>query len=289
MAEKVTKQGYTYEDVKKIADYLLSKTSHRPQIGIICGSGLGALVEEVENKHVFPYDKIPDFPTSTVVGHAGQLVFGELEGKSVVCMKGRFHLYEGHSVYKTAMPIRVLAQIGIKLLIVTNAAGGVNKDFNIGDIMVIRDHIGLPLLNCFNPLVGINDDRVGPRFPSFTEPYDKEIIKLILETAKHIGIDSFTKTGTYVMQSGPCFETPAEIRFLHLAGADAVGMSTVPEVVVARHAGVKVAGISLITNKAVHDYEDCDPPNHAEVLEVGKKRSGDIRKLIHHLLKKLEI
>jgi len=281
------KTSYSYEEVKKISDFLLSKTAHRPKVGIVCGSGLGGLVDGLEQQELFPYENIPGFPVSTVQGHAGKLVFGLLEGKTVVCMQGRFHLYEGHSIYKTVLPIRVMINLGIKYLFVTNAAGGINKSFSVGDLMVIRDHIGLPLLNSINPLVGQNDERNGPRFPSFVEPYDKKLIAQIQASAKELDIGSIMKSGTYVMQSGPCYETPAEIRFLHAVGGDAIGMSTVPEVVVAVHAGVKVAGISLITNKAIHDYDDHPEPNHKEVVEVGKQRSADIIRLLRSVVLKL--
>ncbi|XP_065064223.1 purine nucleoside phosphorylase-like [Rhopilema esculentum] len=284
----ISHKSFSYEEVKEISDHLLSKTKQRPTIGIVCGSGLGGLADDIESKEIFPYDDIPGFPLSTVKGHHGKLIFGVLEGKPIVCMQGRFHVYEGHSIYKTALPIRVMVNLGIKYLFVTNAAGGINKSFKVGDLMVIQDHIGLPLLNCVNPLVGLNDERVGPRFPSFTEPYSKVLIKTIHETAKELGLSEFMRTGIYFMQSGPCFETPAEVRFLHAVGADAVGMSTVPEVVVAIHAGVKVAGISLITNQAIHDYEDRPPPNHEEVMAVGKQRSSDIIRILRRVLSKID-
>jgi len=180
-------EGHKYEEVEQIKDYLFSKTKVRPAIGIICGSGLGGLVNNVEEKEEFAYESIPGFPVSTVQGHAGKLVFGKLSGKSVVCLQGRFHFYEGHGILKCTLPVRVMGSLGIKTLVVTNAAGGVNRDFNVGDIMVIKDHIGFPMLGGVHPLVGLNDERFGPRFPSMNRVYDRDYQQMALNIAKELG------------------------------------------------------------------------------------------------------
>jgi len=279
--------GHVYEDVKKITDFLLSKTTYRPTIGVICGSGLGGLVDNVEEKFSIDYADIPGFPLSTVAGHAGKLVFGKLSGHIIVCLQGRFHYYEGHSMHKCSLPVRVMAGLGIKSIVVTNAAGGVNRSFNVGDIMVIKDHIGFPLMAGVNPLIGLNDERFGPRFPSMTDTYDKEFQLKALDIAKRLEYGEFTRNGTYCMVSGPNYETQAELRLVQTIGGDAVGMSTVPEVVVAKHMGLRVLGISLVTNKCIMDYDTNQAPNHAEVLEVGRQRSQCILNIVTTFIKEL--
>jgi len=280
MADKSMVQGHVYEDVQKITDFLLSKTTYRPTIGVICGSGLGGLVNNVEEKYSIDYADIPGFPVSTVAGHAGKLVFGKLGGQVIVCLQGRFHFYEGHSMHKCALPVRVMAGLGIKSIVVTNAAGGVNRSFNVGDIMVIKDHIGFPLMAGNNPLIGLNDERFGPRFPSMTDIYDKEYQTKALAISKKLGYGDFTQTGVYCMVSGPNYESQAELRLVQVVGGDAVGMSTVPEVVIAKHMGLRILGITLVTNKCIMDYETNEMPNHAEVLEVAKQRSACILDIV---------
>jgi len=279
-------QGHDYEEVQKIKEFLFKKTQLRPTVGVICGSGLGGLVNNVENTETFSYEDIPGFPLSTVQGHAGKLVFGTLSGKTVVCLQGRFHFY-GHGIHKCTLPVRVLASLGIKTLVVTNAAGGVNKDFNVGDIMVIKDHIGFPMLAGVHPLVGKNDERFGPRFPSMTLAYDRDYQKIALDISKDLGYGDYTRNGVYCMLSGPTYESPAEVRLVQAVGGDSVGMSTVPEVQVAVHMGLKVLGISLITNKCISSYETNEEPNHAEVLEVGKKRSVCVLEIVTKFIGKL--
>lgn len=276
--------SHKFEDVEKIKNFLLEKTSVRPTVGVICGSGLGGLVNNVENKESFNYEDIPGFPLSTVKGHAGKLVFGTLSGKTVVCLQGRFHFYEGHSIYKCTLPVRVMAALGIKTLVVTNAAGGVNRSFNVGDIMIIKDHIGFPMMSGNHPLVGLNDDRLGPRFPSMTSIYDKTLQTKASDISKECGYGDFTRNGVYCMLSGPTYETQAELRLVQAVGGDAVGMSTVPEVIVAAHMDVKILGISLITNKCIMEYDTNEKPNHKEVLEVGKQRSECVLDIVTKLI-----
>lgn len=281
------KCSYKYEDYRETADWLLSQTEQRPKVAIICGSGLGGLADLLDNKTVFPYKDIPCFPNSTVQGHASQLVFGELQGKQCVCMQGRFHFYEGYNIATLTYPVRVFFLLGVETLIVTNAAGGLNPNFKVGDIMLIKDHINMPGFAGQNPLCGHNDERFGVRFPCMSDAYDKDLSIMAKETAEEQGCSSFIQQGVYCMLAGPTFETIAECRALQKLGADAVGMSTVPEVVVARHCGLRVLGLSLITNKVVTDYDSQEKANHEEVLETTGMRTQDLQRLISNLLAKM--
>ncbi|KAK6182440.1 hypothetical protein SNE40_010133 [Patella caerulea] len=273
-------EGYSFEDIQLIASNVLKQTRHKPSIGIICGSGLGGLADIVQDAETVPYSSIPEFPVTTVKGHEGKLVFGYLEGKPVVLMRGRFHYYEGYPMWKVAMPVRVMKAMGISTLIVTNAAGGLNENFKTGDLMILRDHIDLPGLTGECVLIGKNDDRFGPRFPAMVGTYDSELIELAKETAVNLGYSSILREGTYIMIGGPSFETVAESRLLRNWGADAVGMSTVPESVVAKHCGIRVFGISLITDMCSLSYDAANATTHEEVLAIGEKRAGDLQKLI---------
>lgn len=248
----------------KTVNALRDKISFTPEIAVILGSGLGKLADFIEDKHEIPYEEIPNFPQTTVVGHEGKLIFGTLGGRKVVAMKGRFHYYEGNDMEVVVYPIRVFKHMGIQNLIVTNAAGGVNTGFVPGDLMLITDHISL---FCENPLRGENLDLLGPRFPDMSVAYDRDLRKIAAESAKKLGID--LKSGVYSYCKGPSFESPAEIKALRLLGADAVGMSTVPETIVARHMGMRVLGISCITNMAAGILDQ--PLNHEEVIETGKQ------------------
>lgn len=280
--------SHDYVIVEEICKTILNQTKHIPTIGIICGTGLSSLGDIVKDKVAIPYEKIKHFPKSTVKGHVGQFVLGLLNGKTVVMMQGRTHLYEGYTVGEITLPVRVMIHLGIKTLIVTNAAGGLNRSYNVGDIMVIKDHINLAGLTGESPLRGVNDDRFGPRFPALSDAYDRSLVKTAIDTATHLGYSTFMREGVYCAQVGPAFETPAECRFLSMVGADAVGMSTVHEVVVARHAGIKVLGISLITNVAVMGYDDnVSAANHQEVLETGKKRSANMQNLVSTIVGKI--
>lgn len=280
--------SYSYENYKETADWLLSHIEQRPKVAIICGSGLGGLADLLYDKVVFQYKDIPRFPTSTVQGHAGQLVFGKLNGCECVCMQGRFHFYEGYNIQTVTYPVRVFYLLGVKTLIVTNAAGGLNETYSVGDIMLIKDHINMPGFAGQNPLCGHNDDRFGVRFPCMSDAYDRELRALAKRTAEEQDCHSFLKEGVYCMLAGPTFETIAECRLLQKLGADAVGMSTVPEVVVARHCGLRVLGLSLITNKVVTDYESDEKANHEEVLRTTQHRTQDLQKLVRHLISKIE-
>ncbi|CAJ1057503.1 purine nucleoside phosphorylase 6 [Xyrichtys novacula] len=278
---------HSFEECKKTADWLLDNTKQRPKVAIICGSGLGGLAELLDDKTVFPYKDIPHFPVSTVQGHAGQLVFGKLQGRECVCMQGRFHFYEGYNMQTVTYPVRVFFLLGVETLIVTNAAGGLNGSFSVGDIMLIKDHINMPGFAGQNPLCGHNDERFGVRFPCMSDAYDRELRALAKRTAEEQGCDNFLQEGVYCMLAGPTYETIAECKVLQTLGADAVGMSTVPEVVVARHCGLRVLGLSLITNKVVIDYDSGEKANHEEVLETTKRRTKDLQKLVSHLVTKI--
>jgi purine-nucleoside phosphorylase len=234
------------EQIKETADFIRNKTNFNPQIGIILGTGLGGLVKEIETKYVIPYEEIPNFPLSTVEGHSGKLIFGMLGGKNVVAMQGRFHYYEGYDMKQVTFPVRVMRFLGIERLFVSNASGGVNPDFEIGDLMILNDHVNLfPT----NPLIGKNYPELGPRFPDMSEPYDLQMIKLAKDIADNHKIR--VQIGSYAGVSGPCLETPAEYRYIRNIGADAVGMSTVPEVIVGRHMGIPCFAISIITDMGV--------------------------------------
>ena len=259
--------------IQKAANFLKEKYDQQPQIGLILGSGLGVLGDEVEHAIKIPYNEIPNFPVSTVEGHAGQLVFGLLNGVQVVVMQGRFHYYEGYSFDKVTFPIRVMKELGVKQLIVTNAAGGVNENFSPGDLMLITDHIN----NMgSNPLIGPNDNQMGVRFPDMSEAYSSTLRSKAKEIAASLNLP--IREGVYVGNTGPTYETPAEVRMIRHLGGDAVGMSTVPEVIVARHAGLDVLGISCISNMAAGIL--AQPLNHEEVIETTEKVKIDFLRYV---------
>lgn len=277
----------SYETCQEAADWIGARTQHRPRVGLITGSGLAALADEVVDAASFAYDEVPHVPSSTVAGHAGRFVLGELAATPVVMMQGRLHFYEGYSLHQLTLPIRVMALLGIEVLIVTNAAGGINADFTVGDIMLIEDHMSLPALAGYTPLRGPNDERFGPRFLDMSNAYSPTLRGIAEAVAAAEGLTM--QRGVYVMVAGPSFETPAELRFLRTIGADAVGMSTVPEVLVARHSGVRVVGLSLITNKVRFHPRDSDEPLslHEDVLEVGERRAGDMMRLVTGVVSRL--
>ncbi len=253
-------------DMNKILEakrFIESKIKEVPQIGLILGSGLGVLADEITEPVKIPYGEIPHFPVSTVEGHAGMFVFGKLSGKTVVAMQGRFHYYEGYSQQQTTFPVRVMQALGVETLLITNAAGGINTSFKPGDLMILTDHLNF---SGNNPLIGKNLDELGPRFPDMSEVYSRKLVTSIENTALKLGIP--LRKGVYVIMSGPSYETPAEIRMLRTLGADAVGMSTVPEAIVANHCGMQVAGISCITNMAAGILDQ--PLNHQEVMETAE-------------------
>jgi len=252
------------EPLHKAADFIASKINEIPEIGMILGSGLGVLGDEVENPLIIRYEDIPFFPRSTVEGHAGQMVIGKLEGKNVLVMQGRFHYYEGYSMDTVVFPVRVMKLLGIKNFLVTNSSGGVNTSFEPGDLMIISDHIKLGL---DSPLRGPNMDEFGTRFPDMSDGYTKTLRALAKKAGESLGIS--LREGVYALMGGPNYETPAEIRMLRALGADAVGMSTVPEVLAAAHAGMKVLGISCITNMAAGVLDQ--PLNHQEVMDTAAR------------------
>ncbi|XP_045766248.1 purine nucleoside phosphorylase-like isoform X2 [Maniola jurtina] len=275
---------YSYEMLVETANFLLSRTAVRPIIGVICGSGMGSLAENIADAQCIPYDEIPNFPISTVEGHHGQLVFGHLNNVPVVAMQGRFHYYEGYPLWKCCLPVRVMKLLGVKTLVATNAAGGLNPNFKIGDLMIVKDHINMMGFAGNNPLHGPNDERFGPRFPPMNKAYNYEYRKIAKEVAKELNIQDIVREGVYTCLGGPNFETVAEINMLKMVGVDAVGMSTVHEVITARHCDMNVFGLSLITNECVTSYEHEAEANHEEVLDVGRMRQDILRRYISKLV-----
>ena len=277
------KEYYSLEQIDQVAAAVNALSDTRPIVGLTLGSGLGALADSVENRVVIPYSDLPYWPISTVEGHTGQLVLGVLEGKPVVVMQGRAHYYEGYSMPQIGLPVRVMQRLGIDVFIVTNAAGGVNPDFVPGDVMLITDHINLIGMAGATPLRGPNLDEFGPRFPDMGQPYDRQLADLARAIAAEAGIN--LREGVYVSLAGPSFESPADLRFLRTIGVDAVGMSTVPEVIVARHGGTKVLGLSGISNKANLDGNTLT--THEEVLGAGEIIVPKLLKIIREVLSRL--
>lgn len=262
-----------WNKVQETVQFLKEKTNYTPEFGIILGSGLGTFTQDIEIEFTIPYSEIPNFPVSTVQGHKGAMVFGKIGNKSVVAMQGRFHFYEGYDMKTVTFPVRVMKYLGVQKLIVSNASGGVNPNYRVGDVVVIKDHI-----NLFpdHPLRGANDERFGPRFVNMSEPYSRSMIQKAKEIAQNINVE--LKDGIYLGLQGPTFETLAEYKMVKILGADCVGMSTVPEVIVARHMEVDCLGISVITDMG--DEENIDEVNHNEVLEAARKAEPKVRKLI---------
>lgn len=256
-----------------------------PTIAIVLGSGLGALADEVEDAVVIPYERIPHFPISTIPGHLGRLVIGRLQGKDVIVMQGRVHYYEGYSMQQVTLPIRVFRVLGVDTLILTNAAGGVNPTFKAGEVMLIVDHLNLIGMAGANPLRGPHDPSLGPRFLDMSKAYDRGLRELVLQVAQEAGIQ--LRQGVYAGLAGPTFETPADIRFLRLAGVDSVGMSTVPETIVARHSGMRVLGLSGISNVAIDRLDAEGEASHEEVLEAGRRLVPQMLTLIRGVLARL--
>jgi purine-nucleoside phosphorylase len=279
------KDFFSRREFEEAASYILERTRYKPKIGLVLGSGMGGLVREVEEPDIIPYEGIPHFPVPTVEGHPGELFIGMMEGEAVMVMRGRTHYYEGYSMGQIAIPIRAMQLLGIKILIVTNAAGGLNPNFEVGDLMLITDHINLIGMAGFSPLRGPNDPLLGPRFPDMSKAYDLELRELALRVAESLGIS--LREGVYICLAGPSYETPAEIRFLRKIGADAVGMSTVPEVIVARHAGMRVLGISGISNIAIAEPEEERKTTHEEVLEAGKVIVPKLTALLKGVIREL--
>ncbi|HEV8157710.1 MAG TPA: purine-nucleoside phosphorylase [Pyrinomonadaceae bacterium] len=288
----------SYEKAQETAEFIKAKYDKEIKIAVVLGSGLGAFADEVENAVEIPYEEIPNFARSTVEGHAGRLILGEVEGVSVAVQQGRFHYYEGYDIEQVVFPVRTFGLLGVKSLILTNAAGSVNTDFKQGSLMLIRDHINLMGVN---PLRGKNDERFGVRFPDMTEVYSLNYQEIVIaeakkmaqekavrrenETGKKQTINYFLRRGVYCGLSGPSYETPSEIRLLRLLGTDAVGMSTVPEAITARHTGMKVIGISCITNMAAGISGDVI--HHEEVMETGARVAATFKELLRRVIPKL--
>lgn len=266
--------------INEARDYIVSRSGFVPEIALILGSGLGDMAEEAENKIIIDYKDIPNFPVSTVQGHKGRLIFGTIRGRKVVFMQGRFHYYEGYKMEEVVFPVWVFKALGVKKLIVTNAAGGVNIGYRPGDLMLIKDHINY---TNNNPLIGPNIEEFGPRFPDMSEAYSRELQEIVRSCASDIGIS--LQEGTYIFLTGPSYETPAEIRALRILGADAVGMSTVPEVVAAKHCGIMSVGISCITNMAAGILDQ--PLNHREVMETADRVKANFTKLIKSVVERI--
>ena len=267
------------------ADIIRSRSGHRPRIGLVLGSGLGGLADALESREVIGSHDLPGWPHSTVEGHSGNLVLGLLEGQTVVAQQGRVHFYEGYTTQQIVFPVRVMIRLGIEILVLTNAAGGLRPDWRTGDLMLLNDHINLPGMTGANPLTGPNDESFGPRFPGMSQAYDRDLRRRALQVADEAGIA--LHEGVYVCVSGPNFETPAEIRMLRGMGADAVGMSTAHEVVVARHAGIRVLACSGITNVAIDEVNSDQEASHEEVLEAGAHLVPRLTTVLRGVLREL--
>jgi purine-nucleoside phosphorylase len=263
--------------IDSITQFLKNKIPFSPKVGIILGTGLGGLVEKIEIEQTIPYDEIPDFPLSTVEGHKGKLILGKLSDTNVIAMQGRFHFYEGYSIQEVTMPVRVMKKLGIKQLIISNASGGVNPDYEVGDLMILNDHINL----IPSPLIGPNLDEFGPRFPDMSDTYDKGMIATAMSIGKDNGIRVFE--GVYAAVTGPCLETPAEYKYLRIIGSDTVGMSTVPEVIVARHMQIPCFAISVITDLGVEGK--IKKVSHEEIQKVAEVAEPKLTLIIEELIK----
>ena len=281
--ERIMDRYITLQQIDETADAIGARTSYKPRVGLILGSGLNSLADSVQKADFLPYGDLPNWPRSTVHGHAGRLVIGELEGQSVFVMQGRVHFYEGYSMSQITLPVRVMQRLGLEMMVVTNAAGGINPDYIPGDVMLITDNLNLVGMSGANPLMGPNIDELGPRFPDMSRSYDPELMGIARKVASENSIAM--REGVYCGLSGPSFESPADLRFLRLAGADAVGMSTVPEVIVARHGGLRVLGFSGISNKA--NLDGSTITTHEEVIEAGKVITPKIETILRGVLRLL--
>lgn len=287
----VDQMSHGWNEIEESASYIEAQTHYQPTVGIVTGSGLSSLADEVGGAESIPYEDLPHFLPTTVQGHPGELVLGELAGKEVAFMRGRTHFYEGHSLRRITFPMRVMHALGIDTLIITNAAGGLRANFKAGDLMLISDHINLVGMAGFTPLWGPNDPRLGPRFVDMSAAYDVTLRQIALSVAEELGLE--LRQGVYVMSAGPTFETPADVKFLRLIGADAVGMSTVPEVIVARHQGIRVLGVSHISNVIPgedvpqEDQSSDEVGLHEEVLEAGRQVVPKLGLLIKGVIGKI--
>jgi len=275
--------SFTLAEIDQAADFLRARLTVIPRIGLILGTGLGSLADEVTDPIILPYSDIPSWPLSTVQGHKGRLVIGKLAGQQVMVLQGRVHYYEGYSMAQVTLPVRIMQRLGVEILVVTNAAGAINPNFEPGDVMLITDHIGLVAMAGLNPLRGPNIDALGERFPDMSQAYDRKLMELARQAAKAGGVP--LHEGVYIGLSGPSFETPADLRFLRGIGADSVGMSTVPEVIVARHGRMRVLGLSGISNKANLDGDTMT--THEEVLQAGLVLVPKLKEIILGVLKQV--
>ena len=273
----------TLEQIDEAADAIRSQISYKPRVGLILGSGLNSLADSVQNAITIPFSDLPNWPVSTVYGHSGRLVIGELEDQPVFVMQGRVHHYEGYSMSQVTLPVRVMLRLGLEMMFVTNAAGGINPDFEPGDVMLITDNLNLLGMTGANPLMGPNIDELGSRFPDMSQAYDRDLMADARKVAEENNIP--LQEGVYCALSGPSFESPADLRFLHVVGADAVGMSTAPEVIVARHGGMRVLGLSGISNKS--NLDGSTITTHDEVIEAGKVITPKIETIIRGVLRSL--
>lgn len=276
------RSGKLKQEIEETVNFLNSKTAIKPKIGIILGTGLGALAKEIEPDAVISYREIPHFPVSTVEFHEGKLIFGKLSQKSVIAMQGRFHYYEGYTMKQITFPVRVMHRLGVHTLLISNACGGINSKLKPGDIMIIEDHINLL---GDNPLIGENDNSLGPRFPDMSEPYSKQLIKLAEAIADKEQIQ--VHKGVYAAMTGPSLETAAEYRFLRIIGVDAVGMSTIPEVIVAIHSGMQVLGISIVTDACIP--EELKPINIAEILRIANQAEPKLTTIMKKVVEKISV
>jgi len=277
------KDFFTLQEIDDAADVIRSRTKFQPKVGMILGSGLGGLADAVEDADIISFDAIPNWPTSTVEGHKSRLVIGRLENQPVLVLQGRVHYYEGYTMAQVTFPVRVMQRLGVEVLIVTNAAGAIHPDFVPGDVMLISDNLNLVSMGGANPLRGPNLNDLGPRFPDMSQSYDRELMELAREQAEAAGVT--LRQGVYAGLAGPSFESPADLRFLRMAGADAVGMSTVPQVIVARHGGMRVLGLSGISNKA--NLDGSTITTHQEVLEAGAVIVPRLKKIVLGVLANL--
>ncbi|MGC8857419.1 MAG: purine-nucleoside phosphorylase [Anaerolineae bacterium] len=274
---------FTLEQIDEVTHAVRARTSYQPRVALILGSGLNDLADSVQEADSIPFADLPYFPVSTVQGHVGRIVIGQLEGQIVFVMQGRIHFYEGYSMAEVTLPIRVMQRLGISTLIVTNAAGGINPEFQPGDLMLITDNLNLIAMMGANPLIGPNLDEIGPRFPDMSQAYDRQLCDLARQVAREHNI--LLREGVYAGLSGPSFESPADLRFLRAVGADAVGMSTVPEVIVARHGNMRVLGFSGISNKA--NLDGSTITTHEEVIQAGKVITPKMETIIRGVLRRL--
>lgn len=276
---------YNYDKISSIAKWIEERINFKPRIGIICGSGLSDIANLIDDKQEIQYADIPEFPRSTVHGHKGVFAYGNLNNLPVICMQGRFHPYEGYSTALCTLPLKVLKLLGVKLVIITNAAGGLNPSLSVGDLMLIKDHFSLPLLSMQNPLVGHNDERFGPRFVPVSNIYDKKLRALMHKCGKELNLD--LKEGVYGTISGPSYETVTDSLFYLKNGADCVGMSTSHEATVACYCGLKVVALSIITDKVAIEYDAEDGSDHNEIVKIAKLKAKDAEKLVSYFITQL--